>query len=102
MGRAKQEKSNMVDGTWMQIASSLNSCVMPPEITQQDFKGGWSPAIAHRCMSQQITGDYYKWDPICAHRLVWSGETSVTHLHVKTPDEDSYAYASFMYFPAYC
>lgn len=50
-----------------------------PEITEQAFEGGWSPALAHRGMSRQITGDYCKWDPICAHRLVRSGKTSVKH-----------------------
>lgn len=60
-------------------------------------------------MSQHITGDYCKENPICAHRLVWSGEMSVTQ-SAYTPNqsqgsgaisEDRYASASFMHFLPY-
>lgn len=80
-----------------------------PEITEEDFKGGWSPALAGRGMSQRSTGDYCKQNPIGAHRLVWSGEMSVTH-SASTPNqsqgseaisEDRYAYTSFMHFLPY-
>lgn len=31
-----------------------------PEIIEQDFVGGWGPALAGRDRSQQVTGDYCK------------------------------------------
>lgn len=55
MGRAELERSNTVDGMRKQSILCELTCDASwrlPEITEQDFEGGWSPALAGRGMSQ--------------------------------------------------